>query len=152
VGRHTRSQTGSLKPKTFLDYHLHHTKLVGVKPVTYRKVAIDSRWMKAMQQKFDALVSNKTWTLCSRPSHHNVIPNKWAFKIKRKANGTIERFKARPVAKGFDQRSGVDYTETFSPVIKPLTIRIILALAVHYDWIIRQLDVSNAFLQGHLNE
>jgi hypothetical protein len=91
-------------------------------------------------------MSNKTWTLCPRPSHHNVIRNKWVFKIKRKADGTVERFKAILVAKGFDQRNGVDYTETFSHVIKPSTIWIILALVVHFNWIIRQLDVSNAFL------
>jgi hypothetical protein len=78
----TKSQIGSLKPKTFLDYHLHHTELVDIEPVTYRMAATDSRWMEAMQQEFDALLSNKTWTLCSRPSHHNVIANKWVFKIK----------------------------------------------------------------------
>jgi hypothetical protein len=64
----------------------------------------------------------------------------------------VERFKARLVAKGFDQMSGVGYTETFNLVIKPSTIRIILALAIHFDWVIKQLDVSNPFLQGHLNE
>jgi hypothetical protein len=70
-----------------------------------------------MQQEYDALQSNHTWTLCPRPLHHNVIRNKWVFKVKRKADRSVERFKARLVAKGFDQRSGVDYTETFSPVI-----------------------------------
>jgi len=105
-----------------------------------------------MQLEFDALISNDTWTLCPRPLQHNVIRNKWVFKIKKKADGTIERFKARLVAKGFDQQSGVDYTETFSPVIKPSTIRIILAVAVQFEWDIRQLDVSNAFLHGNLLE
>jgi hypothetical protein len=74
------------------------------------------------------------------------------FKIKRKADGSVERFKARLVAKGFDQHNGVDYQETFSPVIKPSTIRIIVALTIYFDWEIRQLDVSNAFLQGSLGE
>jgi hypothetical protein len=146
----TRSRTGSLIPKTFPEFHLYHTKLV--EPVSYRQAATDSRWMEAMQQEFDALLSNQTWTLCPRPIHHNVIRNKWVFKTKRKVDGTVERFKARLVAKGFDQRSGIDYIDTFSPVIKPSTVRIILALAVHFDWPIRQLDVSNAFLQGHLTE
>jgi hypothetical protein len=74
------------------------------------------------------------------------------FKIKRKADGSVERFKARLVAKGFDQQNGVDYKETFSHEIKPSTIIIIVALAVHFDWEIRQLDVSNAFLRGSLGE
>jgi hypothetical protein len=102
--------------------------------MSYRQAATDSRWVEAMQQEFDALQSNNTWTLCPRPLHHNVIRNKWVFKIRRKADGNVERFKSRLVAKGFDQMSGVDYTETFSLVIKPSTIRIILALAVHFDW------------------
>jgi hypothetical protein len=105
-----------------------------------------------MPQEFDALQSNNTRTLCPRPPHHNVIRNKWVFKMKRKADGNVERFKARLVANGFDQMNGVDYTETFSPVIKPSTIRIILALTVHFDWVIKQLDVYIAFLQGHLNK
>jgi hypothetical protein len=148
----TRSRTGSLKPKTFADYQLHHTTQSENEPVSYSKAALDPRWREAMKLEYDALMSNGTWTLCSRPPHHNIIRNKWVYKIKCKADGSIERFKARLVAKGFDQLSGIDYTETFSPVIKPSTIRVILVLAVHFDWEIRQLDVSNAFLQGSLAE
>ena len=69
-----------------------------------------------------------------------------------KYDGTIERLKARLVSKGFDQQNGIDYTETFSLVIKPATIRVILSLAIQFDWTIRQLDISNAFLHGHLLE
>jgi hypothetical protein len=105
-----------------------------------------------MTQEYEALITNGTWTLCPRPLQHNVIRNRWIYKIKQKADGTIDRFKARLVAKGFEQQCGVDYMDTFSPVIKPSTIRIILAMAVHFNWPIRQLDVSNAFLHGSLLE
>ena len=74
------------------------------------------------------------------------------FKIKKKADGSVDRFKARLVANRFNQQSGIDYTKTFSPVIKASTIRVILALVVHFDWQIRQLNISNVFLQGSLCE
>jgi hypothetical protein len=86
-----------------------------------------------MKGEFDALLSNGTWTLCPRPHTQHVIHNKWVYKIKRKVDGSVERFKVRLVAKGFEQQSGIDFTETFSPVIKPSTIRLILALAVFRD-------------------
>jgi hypothetical protein len=158
----TRSQTGSLKPKSFSDFHLYytskyppvalHTSLSLVEPTCYTKATTDSRWRTAMATEFDALMANGTWTLCPRPLHNNVIRNKWVYKIKQHADGFIECFKARLVAKGFDQKCGLDYTETFSPVIKTATIRIVLALAVQFNWEIRQLDVSNAFLHGTLLE
>jgi len=99
-----------------------------------------------------ALFSNNTWTLCPKPPHRHVIHNKWVYKIKRHVDGSVKYFKARLVAKGFEQQSGIDYTETFSPVIKLATIRHMLALAIHFDWPIRQLDISNAFRHGSLNE
>jgi hypothetical protein len=103
-----------------------------------------------MCMEFEALLSNKTWTLCPRPSHQHVIHNKWVYKIKRKSDGVVDRFKARLVAKGFEQKFGIDYIDTFSPVIKPSTIRVILALVVYFNWMIMQLDISNAFLHGSL--
>jgi hypothetical protein len=105
-----------------------------------------------MSLEYDALISNQTWTLCPRPPHHNVVRNKWVFKLKQKPDGSVDRHKARLVAKGFDQLSGIDYYETFIPVVKSATIRLILALAVQFDWQIKQLDVSNAFLYGVLHE
>ena len=105
-----------------------------------------------MQAKFDALHRNHTWDLVSRSSAQNLVGCKWVFRIKRNPDGSIDRYKARLVAKGFHQRPGWDYTETFSPVVKPVTIRIVLTLAIRHGWSIRQLDVNNAFLQGTLKE
>jgi len=158
----TRTRTGSTKPKTFADYKMFYTTnhppatlpttSSEIEPSCYTKAASDARWRAAMSDEFQALITNGTWTLCPRPLHQNVLRNKWVYRIKHKPDGSVERFKARLVAKGFEQQNGVDYTETFSPVIKASTIRIVLALVVHFDWPIRQLDVSNAFLHGSLME
>lgn len=105
-----------------------------------------------MDDEMSALHSNHTWTLVPKPPNINIVGCRWIFKIKRQADGTIERHKARLVAKGYTQEHGVDYHETFSPVIKPVTIRTVLSIATSRGWPIRQLDVSNAFLNGQLNE
>lgn len=105
-----------------------------------------------MQAEFDALHRNNTWELVSRSSTQNLVGCKWVFRIKQNPDGSLDRYKARLVAKGFHHRPGWDYTETFSPVVKPVTIRIVLILAVRQGWPIRQLDVNNTFLQGTLKE
>lgn len=105
-----------------------------------------------MAAEFDALQRNRTWRLVDRPPGANVVTGKWIFKHKLHPDGTLERYKARWVVRGFTQRAGVNFGETFSPVVKPATIRTVLTIAASRGWHTKQLDVSNAFLHGHLRE
>ena len=105
-----------------------------------------------MDAEFLALQRNKTWHLVPPKEGRNIIDCKWVYRIKRKADGSIDRHKARLVAKGFKQRYGIDYEDTFSPVVKATTIRLVLSIAVSNGWSLRQLDVHNAFLHGVLEE
>ena len=109
-------------------------------------------WKKAIEDEVCALEKNETWELTDLPKGKNPVGCKWIFTIKYKANGDIDRFKARLVAKGFTQSYGIDYQETFAPVAKLNTIRILLSLAVNLDQQLHQLDVKNAFLNGDLEE
>lgn len=82
----------------------------------------------------------------------NLVGCKWVYKLKLNSDGSISRYKARLVAKGFHQQDGVDFHETFSPVVKPATVRLVLAIVVNCRWSLRYLDVSNAFIHGYLKE
>ena len=105
-----------------------------------------------MNDEYDALLKNATWRLVPPPVGHNIVGSKWIYKIKQKPDGTVDRYKARLVAQGFSQRYGVDYADTFNPVVKPTTVRIVLALAISRNWSLRQVDIQNAFLHGELQE
>jgi histone deacetylase 1/2 len=105
-------------------------------------------WLQAMKTEYDALMTNNTWSLVPLPPNRQAIGCKWVFRLKQNADGSINKHKARLVAKGFHQQHGFDYTETFFPVVKPITVRTVLTLAVTKKWTIRQLDINNAFLNG----
>lgn len=102
--------------------------------------------------ELDALLCNGTWDLIHPHPSRNLISCKWVFRIKHKYDGFIDCFKAHLVAKGFHQRPEIDFHDTFSPIVKPTTIRVILSLVMKYDWSLQQLDVNNAFLHGSLDE
>ena len=121
-------------------------------PTNYRSALADPNWRTAMVDEYRALIDNGTWRLVPRPPRANVVSGKWIFKHKYHSDGSLASHKARWVVRGFSQQHGLDYDETFSPVVKPATIRVILSLAVSRSWSIHQLDVKNAFLHGHLEE
>lgn len=105
-----------------------------------------------MIDEFLALQRNNTWTLVTLPEGRKAVGCKRVFKVKENPNGSINKYKAWLVAKGFHQTPGFDINETFSPIIKPTTIRVLLTLALSRSWSITQLDVNNAFLNGELQE
>lgn len=105
-----------------------------------------------MKDEPQALYDTNTWVLVPRHSHMNIVGCRWVFKTKLRPNGEVKCYKARLVAKRFHQVPGVDFDETFSPMIKPTTIRTVLAVFVTLNWEVRQLDVKNAFLHGDLLE
>ena len=105
-----------------------------------------------MNEDYNSIMRNKTWELVEFPKDKVHIGSKWLFKSKFKADGSIDNLKARLVAKGYSQQEGIDFEETYAPVAKLNTIRLLVALATKQNWRIHQLDVKSAFLNGDLKE
>ena len=124
-------------------------------PSNYEEVMAgpnSDKWLEAMKSEIGSMYENKVWTLTDLPVERRAIENKWIFKKKTDADGNVTIYKARLVAKGYRQVQGVDYDETFSPVAKLKSVRIMLAIAAYYDYEIWQMDVKTAFLNGYLKE
>ncbi|KAG6393039.1 hypothetical protein SASPL_147269 [Salvia splendens] len=144
----TQAKRGIFKPKTLaattsssdkIEVHL-------LIPCSAKFALVIPVWRCAMTEEFLALLKNKTWILTYLPPGKNLIGCTWVFHLKKHADGSIARHKASLVAQGFSQEAGLDFLETFSPVVKPNTIRLILSIAVTSGWSIKHLDVNNAFL------
>lgn len=132
-----------------------HVSFMACEPKTYQQAVASAdcdKWIDAMREEYESLVKNETWKLVERPKDRNVIDNRWVFKIKENTDGLIERYKARLVARGYSQEYGFDYLETFSPVVRFTSIRIIISIAAQNRMELKQFDVKTAFLNGDLNE
>ena len=122
------------------------------KPKSYVEAIKHDCWKQAIQNELNALDQTGTWKIVDLPSSMKPIGKRWVYKVKRNADVSIERYKSRLVAKGYNQIEGINYFDTFSPVAKLITIRLVIALASINHWFLHQLDVNNAFLHGDLHE
>lgn len=123
-----------------------------IEPMPYLEALQQPNWKSAMDEEFDDLHKNKTWHLVPFRRGINIIDSKWVYKLKKKVEDNIERYKTQLVAKGFRQRYDIDYEDTFSPVVKPTTVRLILSNAISHGRSLRQANVKNAFLHRELME
>ena len=141
----TRSKSGIFKPKVF-------AATVNTEPEFVLVALTIPHWKKAMEDEFHALIHNHTKGLVPNTDVPRVFQCKWVFRTKSKEDGSLDKYKARLVAKGFQQTVGIDFSETFSPVVKAPTVRIVFTLAVSKGWDIQQIDINNSFLNGELQE
>ncbi|CAI7806042.1 unnamed protein product [Closterium sp. NIES-53] len=120
-------------------------------PATLKEALENSdaeEWKKAMEIELKSIEENGTWELVELPKGRKAITSKWLFKIKSDADGKIERHKSRLMAKGYEKKEKVEYKELFTPVVKPMTLRTLLAGAAIKGWVVKQMDVTTAFLNG----
>ncbi|KAG8472383.1 hypothetical protein CXB51_035319 [Gossypium anomalum] len=121
-------------------------------PCCFEEAEAHQGWKQAMDDEIAMIEKNKTWELVPRPTNRKVIGVKWVYRAKQNADGSLNKLKARLVVKGFSQKYGLDYMETFAPVARLDTIRLLIALAAQKQWKIHQLDVKSAFLNDFLEE
>ncbi|GKC64838.1 ribonuclease H-like domain-containing protein [Tanacetum coccineum] len=146
-----RSSRQTKLPSSLNDFIVEGKVKYGVeKVVNYANLNHDNYCVVSALNK--TLNENHTWVIVDLPANRKAIGNKWIYKIKYKSSGEIDRYKVRLVVKGFNQKEGIDFNETFSPVVKMSTVRCVIALSVTNNWLLFQLDVNNAFLYEDLNE
>jgi hypothetical protein len=121
-------------------------------PQVYSDDVGNSLWEATMQEECDSLLKNQTWDLVPLPPGKKLVRCKWVYRTKRATNGQVSRYKARLVAKGFQQIHGIDYDETFAPVAKMESIRLVLPIATVKGWEVHQMNVKNVFLHGDLSK
>jgi hypothetical protein len=121
-------------------------------PETFAQAVDHQVWREAMVEEYDSIVHNDVWDVVLRPVGKSVVTSRWLYKTNIAANGSVEKHKARFVARGFSQIEGVDYDETFAPVARYTSIRTIIAIAAEMGWRIHQMDVKTTFLNGFIEE
>ena len=137
------------------DWYMATANAVSETPVSFSRATSSqdaSKWIKAMQEETSNLENRGTWDIVPRPSGKRLVSNKWVFKIKTRADGSVERYKARLVARGFSQQKGVDYNETYAPVTTAETLRTMLAVATAKQLKTKHIDIKAAYLHADVEE
>jgi hypothetical protein len=126
--------------------------IIDIEPSSYEEATGQSVWRDAMMEEYQSIMKNDVWDVIPRPKGKSIVTSKWIYKIKHAADGSVEKYKARFVARGFSQKEGIDYEETFAPVTRYTSIRAIISLTSVMGWKLHQMDVKPAFLNGVIEE
>jgi hypothetical protein len=140
------------RPKPFSSYMALMCDLVEKEPTFFEEAIQKKEWADAMIEEYQSIIKNDVWEIVLGPKRKDVVSFKWLFKIKHAADGSIEKYKARFVARGFSQKEGIDYEETFVPVARYTSIRTIIALATKIKSKLHKMNIKTAFLNGVIEE
>jgi hypothetical protein len=128
------------------------THIIDLEPTFHGEASGEQVWKDAMTEEYQSILKNDVWDVVPRLEGKSVVNSKWIYKIKHVVDGSIEKYKARFVARGFSQIEGVDYGESFAPVAKYTSIQSIIALASSMGWKLHHMDVNTSFLNGEIEE
>ena len=124
----------------------------GEEPSSFQEAVQHQVWVDATVEEYSSIMMNDVWEVVPRPEDRSVVGSRWIYKIKYVADGSIEKYKARFVAKGYTEKKGIDYEETFAPVARYTSIRSVISLAAQMGWEIHQMDVETTFLSSVIEE
>jgi hypothetical protein len=152
VGNPKQAMRESKPPEKFCSYIAMVSSIRESEPSTFEEATSRQVWRDAMMEEYNSIMKNDVWEVVPRPDGKSVVTSKWLYKLKHVADGSIEKYKARFVAREFSQVEGVDYDETFALVARYPSIRVVISIATEMGWKIHQMDVKTAFLNGLIEE
>ena len=126
--------------------------IVDQEPTSYEEVSHKKEWVEALTEEYQLIMKNDVWDIVPKPKNKSVVSSKWIYKIKHAADGSIENYKARFVVRGFSQKEGINYEETFAPVARYTSIKAIMKLSSMMKWDSHRMDVNTTFLNGVIEE
>ena len=126
-------------------------KFINEEPTTFEEASQKKQWKEAMIEEHQSIMKNDIWEIVPRPKEKSLVTSKWVYKIKHSVDKSVDKYKARFVARGFSQKEGEYYDETFSPIARYTSIRDIMSL-IASRWILNQMDVKTTFLNRVIKE